>query len=260
MKGERLLLAGLLLTLSIGAGAWDYSSTQNEDKHVAQLRVEASYGKKWKNGLALHIGEELRFDMVSNVTTETAKETTSSLIGPRFNKSYTTLSLSYKHPRFSYLKGDLGYALKLTNKDTLDVKEFMRHRVFAGLTGSYRHENWAFSLRERVLTEIRMDDLDQHTATGYYEDNRANWWLRSRLEVAYHAVSKPLKTYLWCEAPTPPAFPTNGAASRVNRRSRATRPLQCRISLTSSSFISSRARPTNTSTRPLLCAAPSSRK
>ena len=91
MKGERLLLAGLLLTLSIGAGAWDYSSTQNEDKHVAQMRVEASYGKKWKNGLGLHIGEELRFDMVSNVTTETAKETTSSLIGPRFNKSYTTL-------------------------------------------------------------------------------------------------------------------------------------------------------------------------
>lgn len=199
MKGERLLLAGLLLTLSMGAGAWDYSSTQNEDKHAAQLRVEASYGKKWKNGLGLHIGEELRFDMVSNVTTETASGTTSSLIGPRFNKSYTTLSLSYKHPRFPYLKGDIGYSLKLTNKDTLAVKELMRHRVFAGLTGSYRHENWSFSLRERVLTEIRMDDLDLHTATGYYEDNRANWWLRSRVEVAYHAVSKPLKPYLWCE-------------------------------------------------------------
>ena len=189
----------VVLTLSVGAQAWDYSSTQNEDKHAAQLRVEASYGKKWKNGLGLHIGEELRFDMVSNVTTETSSGTTSSLIGPRFNKSYTTLSLSYKHPRFTYLKGDIGYALKLTNKDTLAVKEFMRHRVFVSLTGSYRHENWSFSLRERVLTEIRMDELDLHTATGYYEDNRANCWLRSKVEVAYHAVSKPLKPYVWCE-------------------------------------------------------------
>ena len=184
---------------SLPAHAWDYASTQNEDKHAAQLRVEAGFGKKWKNGLGLHLGEDLRFDMVSSITTETAAATTTSLVGPRFNKSYTTLSLSYKHPQFAYLKGDVGYTLKLTNKDTLDVKEFMRHRVFFGLTGSYRYENWSFSLRERVLTEIRMDDLDQHSATGYYEDNRANWYLRSRIKVAYHAVSKPLKPYIWCE-------------------------------------------------------------
>jgi len=184
---------------SLPAHAWDYSSTQNKDKHAAQLRVEASYGKKWKNGLGLRLAEDLRFDMVSNVAKETASATTSSLTGPRFNKSYTTLTLSYKHPQFAYLKGDIGYTLKLTNKDTLAVKEIMRHRAFFSLHGSYRYENWSFGLRERVLTEIRMDNLDQHTATGYYEDNRANWYLRSKIEVAYHAVSKPLKPYLWCE-------------------------------------------------------------
>ena len=43
------------------------------------------------------------------------------------------------------------------------------------------------------------DELDQHTATGYYEDNRANWYLRSKIQVAYHAVSKPVKPYVWCE-------------------------------------------------------------
>ena len=199
MRSYRLKVIGVLLLCSIRSFAWDYSSTQNEDKHAAQLRVEASYGKRWKNGLGLHIGEDLRFDMVSNVTTETASSTTTALTGPRFNKSYTTLSLSYRHPRFDYLKGELGYTLKLANKDTLDVKEFMRHRVHFGLTGSYRYENWSFTLRERVQTEIRMDDLDQHTATGYYEDNRANWYLRSRIKVSYHAVSKPVKPYLWCE-------------------------------------------------------------
>ena len=199
MKGERLKVIGVLLLGSISTFAWDYSSTQNEDRHAAQLRVEASYGKKWKNGLGLKIEEDLRFDMVSRVTTETSTATTTALVGPRFSKSYTTLSLSYKHPRFPYLKGDVGYTLKLINKDTLDVREFMRHRVFFGLTGSYRYENWSFSLRERVQTEIRMDDLDQHTATGYYEDNRANWYLRSRIKVTYHAVSKPVKPYLWVE-------------------------------------------------------------
>lgn len=197
--GYRLRVIGVLLLCSISTYAWNYSSTQNEDRHAAQLRMEASYGKKWKNGLGLKIEEDLRFDMVSHLTTETASATTTALTGPRFNKSYTTLSLSYKHPRFPYLKGEVGYTLKLTNKDTLDVKEFMRHRVFFGITGTYRYENWSFSLRERVQTEIRMDELDQHTATGYYEDNRANWYLRSRIKVTYHAVSKPVKPYLWVE-------------------------------------------------------------
>lgn len=197
--GYRLRVIGVLLLCSISTYAWNYSSTQNEDRHAAQLRMEASYGKNWKNGLGLKIEEDLRFDMVSHLTAETASATTTALTGPRFNKSYTTLSLSYKHPRFPYLKGEVGYTLKLTNKDTLDVKKFMRHRVFFGITGTYRHENWSFSLRERVQTEIRMDELDQHTATGYYEDNRANWYLRSRIKVTYHAVSKPVKPYLWVE-------------------------------------------------------------
>lgn len=198
-SNRRFVAVLTALAVCAVAHAWDYGSTQNEDKHAAQLRMEASYGKKWKNGLGLHLAEDLRFDLASNTTVETASATSGTFAGPRFNKSYTMLSLSYKHPQFDYLKGDIGYTLKLTNKDTLDVKEFMRHRAFVSLTGSYRYENWSFSLRERVLTEIRMDELDLHTATGYYEDNRANWYLRSKLEVAYHAQSKPLKPYLWCE-------------------------------------------------------------
>ncbi len=197
-----ILLVGLCvlyILFSLPSYAWDYASTQNEDKHSAQLRMEADFTKKWKNGLSLHFGEDLRFDMVSSTTYETSSATYTSLLGPDFNKSYTTLSLAYKHPHFSYLKADAGYTLKLTKKDSLLVNKIMRHRLFFGITVSYRYENWSFSLRERFMTEIRMGDIDQHYATGYYQNNRADWSLRSKVEVEYHAVSKPLKPYIWCE-------------------------------------------------------------
>ena len=189
----------MVCAVCVPAQAWDYTSTQNQDRHSAQLRVGAGYSKKWHNGLRLHLEEDLRFDMVASTTVQTASATTTALTGPDFNKSYTTLSLSYKHPHFSYLKGEAGYTLKLMKKDTADVNKIMRHRVFFGITGSYRYEKWSFSLRERFMTEIRMGDIDQHVATGYYQDNRADWDLRSKLEVAYHAASKPLTPYVWCE-------------------------------------------------------------
>lgn len=179
--------------------AWNYTSTRNQDRHSAQFRVEAEYSKKWRNGLKLHLEEDLRFDMVAATTLETTTTTARMVTGPDFNKSYTTLSLSYKHPNFSYLKGDVGYVLKLVKKDTTDINKIMKHRLFFGLTCSYRYQKWSFSLRERVMTEIRMGAIDQHIATGYYQDNRADWYLRSKIEVAYHASSKPLKPYIWCE-------------------------------------------------------------
>ena len=189
----------LLILCSAGAHAWEYSETMNSTSHSAQLRLGADVHWRWKSGVGLSLGEDLRFDMVNSTSLETTAGTTKSLLGPDFNKSHTTLTLSYKHPRFTYLKADAGYTLKLMKKDTTAVEKIMRHRVFFGLTGSYRYENWSFSLRERAMTEIRMGDIDYHTATGLYEHNRADWYLRSKIEVAYHAVSKPVKPYIWCE-------------------------------------------------------------
>lgn len=188
-----------LIMFSTGARAWNYSETMNSTSHSAQLRLGADVHWRWKSGLGLSLDEDLRFDMVNSTSLETTAGTTKTLLGPDFNKSYTTLTLSYKHPQFTYLKADAGYALKLMKKDTTAVEKIMRHRVFFGLTGSYRYENWSFSLRERFMTEIRMGDIDYHTATGCYEHNRADWYLRSKIEVAYHAVSKPVKPYIWCE-------------------------------------------------------------
>ena len=188
-----------LFFLPLYAYGWSYTETSNSTSHSAQLRLGADVHWRWNNGLGLSLDEDLRFDMVNSTALQTTSGTTTALLGPDFNKSYTTLSLSYKHPRFTYLKADAGYVLKLTKKDAPDVNKIMKHRVFFSVTGSYKYENWSFSLRERFMTEIRMGDIDLHTATGYYEHNRADWYLRSKVEVAYHAVSKPLKPYIWCE-------------------------------------------------------------
>lgn len=188
-----------LLLLPVSAFAWNYSETMNSTSHSAQLRVGADVHWRWKSGLGLSLREDMRFDMVNSETLETTSGTTKTLLGPDFNKSYTTLLLSYKHPRFPFLKADVGYTLKLVKKDTTAIEKIMKHRVFLGITGSYRYENWSFSLRERVMSEIRMGDIDLHTASGCYEHNRADLFLRSKIEVAYHSVRKPLKPYVWCE-------------------------------------------------------------
>lgn len=191
-----------LLLFPWPVSAWNYATTQNETSQSVQLRLGAEFSKKWKNGLGLHFEEDLRFDLYESVDLQraTTQGGDSIYTNPaNFDKSYTTLLLSYKHPQFKYLKVDAGYTLKLMNKSSTDVNKIMRHRVFFGLTGSYRYEQWSFSLRERVMTEIRMGDIDLHTATGCYEHNRADWYLRSKLEIAYHAMSKPVKPYIWCE-------------------------------------------------------------
>ena len=199
VESQRSKALLFLFFLPLYAYGWSFNETRNSTSHSAQLRVGADVHWRWDNGLGLSLDEDLRFDMVNSTALQTTSGTTTALLGPDFNKSYTTIALSYKHPQFKYIKADAGYVLKLMKKDTTAVEKIMRHRVFFGVTGSYRYENWSFSLRERFMTEIRMGDIDQHVATGYYQSNRAEWYLRSKIEVAYHAVSKPLKPYIWCE-------------------------------------------------------------
>ena len=193
-KPKALLIALLLVSASVQA--WNYSSTDETTTHSAQIRVGAEFNKKWHNGLSLGISEELRFPMYGVVSGANVPQ--DSTIMPSFGKSYTTLSLGYRP--IEYLKFDAGYTLKINgNKDWSDVNKWMKHRVFFSVTGTYKYANWSFSLRERFLTEIRMGDIDKHTATGLYEKNRADWQLRSKAGVSYHVMSKPVKPYLWVE-------------------------------------------------------------
>ena len=193
-KVKRLVILCLLSLLLIPSSlwAWEYESQDATTTHSAQIRVGADFNKKWNNGLRLGISEDLRFPMYGVISPA------DSTFSPSFGRSYTTLSLGYRP--IQYFKIDAGYTLKiLGNKDWTNVNKWMKHRVFVSLVSNYKVGNWSFSLRERFLTEIRMGDIDQHTATGLYEKNRADWQLRSKIGAAYHVFGKPVKPYAWVE-------------------------------------------------------------
>ena len=114
-----------------------------------------------------------------------------SVSGPAFRTSFTTLSLGYSP--VEYVKFDLGYTLKISNKDTTAVNKLLRHRALASVTGSYRTEYVKLSLRERVLMEARTDSVNT------LEKNRYHWQLRSKIGAEFIIPGKPVKPYLWCE-------------------------------------------------------------
>ena len=193
--GNRLWVIGALLALSASAFAVDYDATGSTTEQTVQMRVGADFTKKWKCGVRLSIGEELRFNLMDNLTGTNAKSVTvDSAYGASFNKSYTTLSLAYAHPEFNYLKVDGGYTLRLLgNKGFSDPNEFLRHRVFFGLTGSYTAQYAKVYLRERFVCDMRTDSVN------VLEKNQQDWLLRSRLGAEFIIPGKPVNPYLWAE-------------------------------------------------------------
>lgn len=172
----------VLIVLSVSAFAWDYETQTCDTTHSVQLRAGAEFTKKWNNGLRLGIAEELRFDVYNSAS------------GAAFSKSYTTLSLAYAHPVFYYLKADAGYTLRiLGNKDWSDPNEFIRHRVFFGVTGSYKTDLAKIYLRERFVCDMRTDSVNANEKSPYA------WTLRSRLGTEFIVPGKPVKPYLWVE-------------------------------------------------------------
>ena len=193
--GYRLMAIGALFALSVSAFAWDYSSTGSTTEQMVQLRTGAEFTKKWKNGLRLGIDEELRFNLYDAEAGTNAKNVAiDTSYGASFYKSYTTLSLAYAHPQFTYLKLDAGYTLRLLGyKGWSDPKEFLRHRVFFGLTGSYKTDIAKIYLRERFILDMRTDSVN------LLEKNKNNWVLRSRLGAEFTVPGKPVKPYVWLE-------------------------------------------------------------
>ena len=189
------LLIALTVLLALPTFAVDYNSTGETTEQTVQLRAGASFNKKWKCGVRLSLSEELRFNLMDNVTGTTAKNVSAdSAYGASFNKSYTTLALAYAHPEFSYLKVDAGYTLRLLgNKGWSDPNKFLRHRVFFGLTGSYKTDLAKIYLRERLVCDMRTDSVNTEEKSPYA------WSLRSRLGTEFTVPGKPVKPYLWVE-------------------------------------------------------------
>ena len=112
--------------------------------------------------------------------------------GAGFNRSYTTLTLAYAPVQ--YVKIDAGYTLKIYGtKDWSDYNEWLRHRVFFSVTGSYKWDLLKLSLRERAMCELRTDSVNQ------LEKNQYGWFLRSRLSAEFYVPGKPVKPYAWVE-------------------------------------------------------------
>jgi len=185
----------LLILYSPSVFAWDYDATGATTEQAVQLRTGAEFTKKWKNGLRLSFGEELRFNLYDVEKGTNAKSVAiDTAYGASFYKSYTTLALAYAHPEFTYLKLDAGYTLRLLgNKGWSDPNEFIRHRIFFGLTGSYKTDLAKIYLRERFVCDMRTDSLN--TA----EKSKYAWTLRSRLGTEFIVPGKPVKPYLWVE-------------------------------------------------------------
>ncbi|MBO7459251.1 MAG: DUF2490 domain-containing protein [Paludibacteraceae bacterium] len=183
---HKIGLSILCLLLSLSASAWEYHSVGSDVEHSAQLRFGANFTKKWDCGVRLGFNEDMRFDLYHTET------------GASFNHSYTTLHVAYAPIEF--FKVDVGYILKIhgPNKEWSDEKrkdynQWLRHRVFFSVTGSYKFTYLKLSLRERALLEMRTDSVNP------LEKNKYNWQLRSRLGGEVLLPGQPVKPYAWVE-------------------------------------------------------------
>lgn len=192
---RRLLTLALALAWVPMLFAVDYDATGTTTEQEVQVWTGAEFTKKWRFGLRLSLSEQLRFNLYDAVSGTTAKNVAvDTSYKASFYRSYTTLSLGYAHPEFEYLKIDAGYSLRILGyKGWNDPNEFLRHRVFMSLTGSYRTDYAKVYLRERVLLDIRTDSVN------LLEKNKYSWALRSRLGADFTVPGKPVKPYLWVE-------------------------------------------------------------
>ena len=175
-----------LLLIPCSLHAWSYDSETAIETQAAQLWFGAEFNKKWRNGLRLGISEDLRFDLYN------------SAVGPHFRKSYTTLEFGYKP--IDYVKLDVGYTLRILGADSTwsatkkaDPNEWIRHRVFFSVTGSYTFDYAKIYLRERVQLDMRTDSVN------LLEKNKYNVLLRSKIGAEALIPGKPVKPYLWLE-------------------------------------------------------------
>ena len=185
-SNRRFIAVLTALAVCALAHAWNYDSQEAVTGNVAQLRFGADFTKKWKNGIRLGVSEDLRFDVYN------------SLVGPNVRKSYTTIDFGYKP--IDYVKFDVGYTLKILGADSTwsdskkaDANEWIRHRVFFSVTGSYTFYYAKIYLRERVQLDMRTDSVN------LLEKNKFDWCLRSRLGAEALIPGKPVKPYLWVE-------------------------------------------------------------
>lgn len=186
MKRAAVILMFAVLC-SLHLSAWEYVSEETKSELTGQLRLDLTYTLPLPHGCSLSFFEDLRFDMLpfSPATV--------------FDLSLTSVTFAYSPVQ--YVKLDAGYMLKLIGAGSAaswhthwnKPASFVKHRLYAGITGSYRYGNWRFALRERLLCDMRFDDIDLRTT------NRYALTLRHFITVSYNFREKHVTPYLWVE-------------------------------------------------------------
>ena len=175
----------IILPLSGLRAAGNFDSTMVVNK--VELRASASFTKHFDHHVHLGISEEIRSEVYNSYRQPAY-----------FNRSHTTISLSYKP--IQYLSISAGYTLRIQNTKNLssatkytahwsDPKEFIRHRGIVAVTGIYKTRFWNFSLRERLDIDGRMDSVN------VLEKNQVDLRLRHRLYAAYTIPGQPVKVF-----------------------------------------------------------------
>lgn len=185
-----LIAVLLLLSVATSGAAQEIKEPCHDSRQNIELRVAAAYSKTFHNRLSLGIEEEIRSGMYDSLTHVSGGNygKNEPVATPYFHKSYTTVSLSYEP--IDYLSLGAAYTLKLYgNKGWDDANEFIRHRMSAYVMGQYKTGQWKFSLRERLVADLRTDSVNK------LEQPQCALELRHRLHVDYSVVGKPLKAY-----------------------------------------------------------------
>ncbi len=185
MKKSFITIATLLLAYSpLRAEGLLKSETDTATTNI-ELRVGATFTKTFRYGLSLSLEEEIRMVLYDyNLTSRVPASPTTY-----FNRSYTTIGLDYEP--IEYLQIGAGYTFKLYGqKGWNDPREFMRHRLSVAVTGQYKYNDWKFSLRERLVTDFRLDSVN------LVEQPKADMQLRHRLHIGYNPKYRPYRPYL----------------------------------------------------------------
>lgn len=130
-----------------------------------EAHLFATFVKSFDHGLSLTIEEEIR--------------------SAPSHRAHTTLGLGYSP--IPYLNIYAGYTIMLYGNQGWDnPKKFLRHRVNILFTGQVKLGQWNLALREGIMMDARMDEVDLRTK------NQADFTLRSRLQAVYSIPETPL--------------------------------------------------------------------
>lgn len=152
----------LLLPLVVSAQTITESDTHTS---TPEAHIFATFVKSFDHGLSLTLEEEIR--------------------SAPSHRSHTTLGLTYSP--IKYLSIYAAYTMKIYgDQGWSDVNKYLRHRANFLVTGQVKLGQWNLSLREGVMLDGRMDEVDLRSK------NQVDFTLRSRLQAVYAIPETPL--------------------------------------------------------------------